>query len=87
MKAFFFLTIGPPLPIKLAGHSILEINGDLFVFGGQDDTGNPQSAIYKLSCGRLYGPLGCIWDLGFNQSLKVARPFLVAIPVPDRFCA
>lgn len=78
---FILLTIGPPLPNKLAAHSSLEINGDLFVFGGQDETGYPQSAIHQLTCSSGI----CRWST-VNQSLKVARPKLIAIPVPDIFC-
>ena len=47
---FFFLTLGPPLPIGLHSFSMLEIQGDLFVFGGFYYTYHYNSAIYQLSC-------------------------------------
>ena len=88
MKALFFHsvlfmpTLGPPLPNKLGEHSILEINGDLFVFGGEDDSEDSlQSAIHQLTCSSGI----CRWST-INQSLKIARYRLVAIPVPDSFC-
>ena len=76
----FFLTLGPILPRKLAGHSIVEIHGDVFVFNG----GSPSpynSAIYQLSCSSGI----CNWST-INQELKVARYMTVAIPVPHSFC-
>merc|ERR1712008_107425 len=38
---------GPPLPKTLGYHSMLEIHGDSFIFGGNHD-GNRNSAIYKI---------------------------------------
>ena len=62
---------------------MLEIQGDLFVFGGYsyDYPSGYQSAIRKMSC--LSGV--CSWTT-INQELKVARQYLVAISVPDYFC-
>ena len=69
------------MPKTLEGHSMLEIQGDLFVFGGYLSDGGWQSAIYKMSC--LSGV--CSWTT-INEELKVARDNLVAISVPDYFC-
>ena len=78
-----FYLLGPPLPKRLFGFSMLEIHGNLFVFGGNDrlKIGGSQSAIYQLSC---YSG-DCIWST-INQTLKIARWYLVAISVPDYFC-
>jgi hypothetical protein len=76
----FLLTLGPPLPKGLYGHSIVEIQGDAFVFGGQD-SGYYNSAIYQLTCSSGI----CSWST-INQALKVGRRYTVAIPVPDYFC-
>ena len=31
---YFFLTLGPPLPKALSSFSMVEIQGDAFLFGG-----------------------------------------------------
>ena len=69
------------MPKALYGHSMLEIQGDLFLFGGRDENHNQQSAIYKMSCSSGV----CSWTT-INQELNVARYYLVAISVPDYFC-
>ena len=75
----FLLTLGPALPKTLYGHSMVEIHGDAFVFGGYPYPYN--SAIYKITCSSGI----CSWST-LNQELKVARYWTVAIPVPDTFC-
>ena len=77
----FLLTLGPPLPKALNSHSMLEINGDAFIFGGYFGSSNYNSAIYKITCSSGI----CSWST-LNQELKVAREYFVAIPVPDTFC-
>ena len=76
-----FLTLGPALPKTLMGHSMVEIQGDVFLFGGYDTVSLYNLAIYQLSCSSGI----CSWAT-LNQGLKVARGFTVAIPVPDSFC-
>ena len=78
---FFLLTLGPPLPKALEAPSVVEIQGDAFLFGGRDSTWNENSAIYQLTCSSGI----CSWST-LNQGLKVAREYTVAIPVPDYFC-
>ena len=75
------MTLGPPLPKALYGLSVLEIHGDAFVFGGLENSGGYNSAIYKITCSSGI----CSWAT-LNQELKVARDLTVAIPVPDTFC-
>ena len=79
---YFFLTLGPYLPRGLQRFSMLEINEDLYVFGGDkgDLFRDFQLEIYRLSC--CSGD--CIWSI-INQELKEARSNVV-IPVPDHFC-
>ena len=80
--SFFFLTLGPQLPKILHGPSLLEIQGDVFLFGGEDGTYSKNSVIYQLGCSSgICQPWSTI-----NQELKYARRHLVAIPVPDSFC-
>ena len=67
------------MPKILYSHSMLEIQGDLFVFGGYSSVF--QSAIHKMSC--LSGV--CSWTT-ISQELKTARRYLVAMSVPDYFC-
>ena len=76
---YFFLTLGPPLPKALYGISIVEIQGDAFLFGGYG--GGYNSAIYQLTCSSGI----CSWST-LSQELKVARYNHVAIRVPDNFC-
>ena len=79
----FLLPLGPPVPKSLGGHSMLEIHGDAFIFGGDSGyySGGYNSAIYQLTCSSGI----CSWS-SLNQELKVARFLNVAIPVPDNFC-
>ena len=77
---YFLLTLGPPLPKALCCFSIVEIQGDAFLFGGRPSSGY-NSAIYQLSCSSGI----CSWST-LNQELKVGRRWTVAIPVPDNFC-
>ena len=80
-NVYFLLTLGPPLQKGLYGHSIVEIQGDAFLFGGSSGNYNYNSAIYKLTCSSGI----CSWST-LNQELKVGRRYHVAIPVPDDFC-
>ena len=74
------LNLGPALPKALLGPSMLEIQGDAFVFGGWDG-GSYNSAIYQLTCSSGI----CSWAT-LNQELKVGRSYAVVIPVSDYFC-
>ena len=76
---YFLLTLGPPLPKALSGISVVEIQGDAFLFGGYG--GGYKAAIYQLTCSSGI----CSWS-SLNQELKVARSRTVAFPVPDYFC-
>ena len=76
----FLLTLGPALPKGIYRHSMVEVQGDAFLFGGIY-SGGSNSAIYRLSCSSGT----CSWSK-LNQELKVARESTVAIPVPDYFC-
>ena len=75
---FLFLKLGPAL--ILWGHSIVEIQGDVFLFGGFG-SGSYNSAIYQLSCSSGICSLATL-----NQALKLWRRNTVAITVPDSFC-
>ena len=78
---FRLITLGPPLPKVLYGISIVEIQGDAFLFGGHGGYGGYNSAIYQLTCSSGI----CSWST-LNQELKVGRYYTVAIRVPDNFC-
>ena len=80
---YFLLTSGPPLPKALCCFSIVEIQGDAFLFGGGHYSSGwiYNSAIYQLICSSGT----CSWST-LNQELKVPRYYTVAIPVPDNFC-
>ena len=77
----FLLTLGPPLPKALRYFSMLEIQQDVFIFGGQDSVSNSHnSAIYQLTCSSVI----CSWST-IKQELKVGRSLTSAILVPDYF--
>ena len=78
--SFFFLKLGPALPKALFGHSMLEIQGDVFLFGGYGYS-DYNSVTYRLSCSSGI----CSWE-ALNQALTLGRRYTVAIPVPDIFC-
>ena len=73
-----FAMSGPPLPKALCCHSMVEIDGDLFVIGGQNDVGEDQKSIHQLqlSSGNFS------WRT-LNQELTIARILLVGIPLGD----
>ena len=77
------LTLGPTLPKAIEQHSIVEIQGDAFLFGGEYYSSGYKynSDIYQLTCSSGI----CSWST-LNQELKVSRSSTVAIPVPDNFC-
>jgi hypothetical protein len=79
VNIYFLLTLGPPLPKALNGISIVEVQGDAFLFGGYG--GGYNLAIYRLTCSSGI----CCWST-LNQELKVPREYTVVIPVPDNFC-
>ena len=76
----FWATLGPPLPQKIGGHSMIEMNGDLIVLGGYSNSldSRYQRAIYKLIC--TSG--SCAWTT-MNQRLKIPRQLFVVIPIID----
>ena len=57
---------------------MLEIRGDLFTFGGEDENGIPVRSIHRITCLNRT----CKWTTK-NQKLKIARSYLMAIPVAD----
>jgi hypothetical protein len=59
---------------------MLEIQGDIFLFGGSDENAYT-STILQFSCSSGIGS----WST-LNQGLKVARGLTIAVPVPDYFC-
>ena len=69
------------MPKKLYGHRLLEIRGDVFLFGGKDNFGSNNLAVYQLACSSMI----CSWST-INQALKVERYSAVVIPVSDTFC-
>lgn len=71
---------GPKMPKALYGNSLLEMQGDVFLFGGYGSDYN--SAIYQLSCSSRI----CSWSTT-NQVLKVGRKQSVVIPVSDTLCS
>ena len=60
---------------------MLEIQGDVFLFGGKVDGGGYNSAIYQLSCSSGI----CSWAT-LTQALTLGRRSKLAIPVPESFC-
>ena len=71
------------MPKSLIWHSMVEVNGDLYVMGGSNygDEYDEDKLIYKLSCSNG----NCTWTT-LTQQLKFAREGQVAILVNDSFC-
>ena len=75
---------GPALPTLLVYHAMIEVGGNLYIFGGwipDQDGGGYQKKIYKLTCASR----NCEWTT-LEQQMKVARAYPVVIPVDDSFC-
>ena len=72
--------LGPLMPKRLERHEMLEIQGDLFVFGGKSNDGY-QTTIHKLECSSN----NCSWST-INQQMQTAKRDVVAIAVPNWFC-
>jgi hypothetical protein len=87
---FFSLTLGPRMRNKegtlwgLTSFSMLEIQGDLYTFGGETfGRSGKSSSILKLSCYNYV----CSWSqFLYWPKIVEKRSHLVAIPVPDSFC-
>ena len=66
--------------------SMLEIQGDLYTFGGEKRPffNEPEKTrtIFKLSCKNRV----CKWSQFMWMPKAVERSHLVAIPAPDSFC-
>ena len=89
---YFLLLLGPKVPKGLSKHSMLEIHGDIFIFGGENIGGGtafegtdiePENfAIYQITCSSGLCSLSTI-----KQELRVVREERpVTIHVPDSFC-
>ena len=62
-------------------HAMVEIEGDLYIFGGNTPDEGIQDKIHKLTCVSR----NCEWTT-LEQKMKVARSNLVVIPVDNSFC-
>ena len=74
---YFFPNLGPDLPVRLSAHSMVEVEGDLYVIGGFDGD-LIQKSIYRLQCSSG----DCKWTT-MKQELEIHRSYPVAIPVMD----
>jgi len=75
---------GPALPKALKSSSMVELGDNLYIIGGRSSGGSfglNKNEIHQLSC--FSG--NCSWTT-LIQQLKVARSYLVAIPVDNTFC-
>ena len=74
-----FLLLGPLLPMKLNGHSMVKLgNGQTIIGGVTGWQNNYQNKIYLLTCSNR----NCLISL-LNRELSVAKENIVAIPIPD----
>ena len=69
------------MPKGLVGHTAVQLQGDLYVIGGEMANGNVPNEITRLSCSSQ----NCEWTT-INQHLKVDRYRPIAIPVLDTLC-
>ena len=80
------MKLGPALPKKIYGASMVEVGDNLYIIGGWSSNGpigqiGFQKEIQQLSCASGL----CSWKT-LKQQLKFARRWLVAIPVNDIHC-
>ena len=74
------LKLGPALPRALWSHSMVEVEENLYIIGGDSDD-DTLKEIHKLTC--ISG--SCSWST-LTQQLKEERTNVVAIPVMESFC-
>ena len=75
----FSLKLGPAMPKKLIGHSMIGYGQEeLITIGGMDRHKNFQKHFYRLTCSSGI----CKWST-MNQKLKDARSVFVAIPLKN----
>ena len=77
-KIFHLLFLGPSLPKRIFGSSIVPYGKDLVLIGGYSYDDEFQDGFYKFSCSNR----NCVWT-EMPQKLAVARENFVAIPIPD----
>ena len=79
-KKWFDLHIlsGPKMQKPLIGSSMVETNGDLYLFGGDSNDYLGKTGIYKLSCASRE----CKWS-AMNQALTIPRVYPIAIKISD----
>ena len=65
--------VGPSLPKRIWGHSIVTLHMDLVVIGGIDS-----SVLYRFTCDQGQ----CQWHQ-MNSELKIPRSQFVAMAIPD----
>ena len=71
--------IGPPMPKKNWGHSMIQLRGDIFIIGGNAKQGGYQQSIHRLRCSSG----DCNWTT-MTQMLQVKRgQGFVAMPISD----
>ena len=63
---------------KVAFHSMVNFNGDLYIIGGESPNSYMHKAIYKLVC--YFG--NHMWTI-IKQELKEPRTNFVAIPIAN----
>jgi len=74
-------TPGPKMPKKLYDLSAVVLSGDLYAIGGEDENGDYQTAIHRLSCSSG----NCAWTT-MDQELTVGRAYQVSFAVPNNQC-
>ena len=70
--------LGPSLPKRIFGSSIVPFGNSLILIGGYDYDDGFQKGFYKLTCSNR----NCVWTK-MAQELSVGRENFVAIPIPD----
>ena len=75
-----FLLLGPLLPMKLNGHSMVKLGNGQAILGGVSGAwqNTYHNKIYLLACSNR----NCLISL-LDRELSVAKEKFIAIPIPD----
>ena len=83
---FPLLILGPSLPVKMHGFSLVDTDRGLFALGGDPDNNynnNYRRDILRLRCAGDQIQ-NCQWEK-MPQQLEVPRGWHVSIPLPDSY--
>ena len=78
------LKIGPKLPRIMESFPLVEINHDIFAFGGYSYGGGVRSEVLKLVC-ENESIANCQWQKEIGLTLEGGRMIPIAVPLPESY--